>query len=134
MCKFESKNSPGYLAVSQTIKDWVQEAPRVIQARRDMEIRQRRQALEAQAAELLHFYVSNQLFDVGAVAAHSRPMFECSQDIHFQTNVLMFAATNPPRIDECSKYTWYVTSANGSAAVSSARFGGGSSTENKVRV
>jgi len=59
MCKFESKNSPGYLAVSQTIKDWVQEAPRVIQARRDMEIRQRRQALEAQAAELLHFYVSN---------------------------------------------------------------------------
>lgn len=58
MCKFESKNSPGYLNVSTTIKTWVQECLPTIQARWDMERRTRRQIREAQAAELLDIYVS----------------------------------------------------------------------------
>lgn len=61
MCKFESKNSPGYLNVSTTIKSWVQECPQIIQARWDMERKQRRQMKEAQAAELLNIYVSSDL-------------------------------------------------------------------------
>ena len=58
MCKFESKNSPGYLNVSTTIKTWVQECLPTIQARWDMERKTRRQIREAQAAELLDIYVS----------------------------------------------------------------------------
>lgn len=56
MCKFESKNSPGYLNVSATIKGWVEESPQVIQARLDMERRTRQQAKEAQAKELLGIF------------------------------------------------------------------------------
>ena len=64
MCKFENKNSPGYLSVSTTIKGWVQECPPIIQARWDMERRQRRQMKEAQAAELLNIFVSSRLLNV----------------------------------------------------------------------
>jgi hypothetical protein len=59
MCRFESKNSPGYLNVSTTIKTWVEECPPTIQARWDMERRTRRQIREAQAAELLDIFVSS---------------------------------------------------------------------------
>ena len=58
MCKFESKNSPGYRNVSVTIKSWVEESPQVIQGYWELEKRQRRQMKEAQAAELLGIYVS----------------------------------------------------------------------------
>lgn len=60
MCKFDTKNSPGYRNVSTSIKGWVVEAPPVIQARFDAEKRSRRQMKEAQAAELLGIYVSHQ--------------------------------------------------------------------------
>jgi len=56
MCKFESKNSPGYLNVSTTIKSWVTESPQVIRARWEMERKTRRQIREAQAKELLDIY------------------------------------------------------------------------------
>lgn len=56
MCKFESKNSPGYLNVSTTLKSWVQEAPRTIQPRIEMEMKQREDMRRAQAAELLGIY------------------------------------------------------------------------------
>ncbi|TAQ89882.1 hypothetical protein B7494_g1819 [Chlorociboria aeruginascens] len=59
MAKFESKNSPGYLNVSTTIKSWVVEAPQVIQARWDMERRLRRQIRESEARELLKNYSVN---------------------------------------------------------------------------
>jgi hypothetical protein len=58
MCKFESKNSPGYLNVSVTIKSWVQECGPIIQARWENERRQRWQSKQAQAAELLGAMVS----------------------------------------------------------------------------
>ncbi|KAL3426407.1 LipA and NB-ARC domain-containing protein [Phlyctema vagabunda] len=58
MCKFESKNSPGYLNVATTIKGWVQESPRVIDARIEMEKRTRQQIVEAQAREMLGIYES----------------------------------------------------------------------------
>jgi len=58
MCKFESKNSPGYLNVSVTIKSWVQECGPVIQARWENERRQRMQSRQALAAELLGTMVS----------------------------------------------------------------------------
>lgn len=58
MCKFESKNAPGYMNVSMTIRGWVQECGPVIQARWENEKRQRWQIKQAQAAELLGTYVS----------------------------------------------------------------------------
>jgi len=57
MCKFASKNSPGYLNVSTTIKGWVQDCPPVIQVRWEMEQKSRRQQREALAAEILDIYV-----------------------------------------------------------------------------
>lgn len=56
MCKFESKNSPGYLNISTTIKSWVEESPRVIKARQDMERRLRQQDKEAKAREMLGIF------------------------------------------------------------------------------
>lgn len=58
MCKFESKNAPGYMNVSTTIKSWVQECGPTIQARWENERRQRWQARQALAAELLGAFVS----------------------------------------------------------------------------
>lgn len=58
MCKFASKNSPGYLNVSTTIKGWVQECLPIIQVRWEMERKSRRQFREALAAEILDIYVS----------------------------------------------------------------------------
>jgi len=59
ICKFESKNSPGYLNVSTTIKSWVTECLPVIKARWEMERNTRTQAREAQAKELLGIYLDN---------------------------------------------------------------------------
>lgn len=56
MCKFESKNSPGYLNVSTTIKSWVQECLPVIQSRQEEERIKRQRDKEAQAKELLGIY------------------------------------------------------------------------------
>lgn len=61
MCKFENKNSPGYMNVSTTIKSWVQECRPTIQARWENERRQRWQIRQAQAAELLGAFVSRPL-------------------------------------------------------------------------
>jgi hypothetical protein len=59
MCKFESKNSPGYTSVSVTLRSWIQECGPVIQARWENEKRQRWQIRQAQAAELLGTFVSH---------------------------------------------------------------------------
>ncbi|RDL32575.1 Uncharacterized protein BP5553_09031 [Venustampulla echinocandica] len=56
MCKFESKNSPGYSNISGTIKSWVEESPRVIEARREYEKQKRWRDKNDQAAELLGYY------------------------------------------------------------------------------
>lgn len=77
MCKFESKNSPGYLNVSTTIKGWVQECPPVIQARWHMERQQRRQMKEALAAELLNIYVSP-AFELALDCSSSCPQLSSS--------------------------------------------------------
>lgn len=58
MCKFESKNSPGYSNISGTIKSWVEESPRVIESRRESEKQKRWRDKNDQAAELLGYYVS----------------------------------------------------------------------------
>jgi hypothetical protein len=58
MCKFESKNSPGYRKVSVYLKTWVEDSPPVIRGHWELERNQRRQVKEAQAAELLGIYVS----------------------------------------------------------------------------
>lgn len=56
MCKFESKNAPGYLNVSMTIKSWVQDCALRIHARWEEERKLRTAAKEALAKELLGFY------------------------------------------------------------------------------
>ncbi|KAG9244178.1 hypothetical protein BJ878DRAFT_480423 [Calycina marina] len=58
MCKFESKNSPGYLNVSTTLKLWIQEAPKFIAPRQEFERKLRRQAKQAYADELLGVFPS----------------------------------------------------------------------------
>jgi len=58
MCKFDTKNSPGYMNVSTTLKSWVQECGPTIQARWENERRQRWQVRQALAAELLGAFVS----------------------------------------------------------------------------
>jgi hypothetical protein len=59
MCKFESKNSPGYLNISMRIRNWVQECPPVIQSRWLSERRARQQVRENEARELLGLYDEN---------------------------------------------------------------------------
>jgi len=59
MCKYESKNSPGYLNVSTTLKLWIQDAPKYIPQRQQFERKLRRQAKQAYADELLGIFVSN---------------------------------------------------------------------------
>jgi hypothetical protein len=54
--KFESKDAPGYLNVSTTIKTWVADSPPVIQSRWVAERRARQQAKENEAKELLGIY------------------------------------------------------------------------------
>jgi len=56
MCKFESKNSPGYRNVWVTIKSWVEESPPVIAGYWERERRSRKEKLEADAAALLGFH------------------------------------------------------------------------------
>ena len=52
MCKYESKNSPGYKVVSGTLMTWIQAAPATIKPRQEMEARQRKQKLDFDAAEM----------------------------------------------------------------------------------
>ncbi|KAI9743261.1 MAG: hypothetical protein M1818_003107 [Claussenomyces sp. TS43310] len=59
MCKFESKNAPGYLNVSMTIKTWVSEAPPIIESRLVLERDARRQAKVNEANETLGIYAAN---------------------------------------------------------------------------
>jgi len=74
MCKFESKNAPGYTNVSVTLRSWVnamsfyplfvtdsfqvQESPQLVKSNWELERVQRRQKKEAEAAHLLGYYVS----------------------------------------------------------------------------
>ena len=52
MCKFESKNSPGYTSVASTIKRYAQEAPMTIAARWQEEHELRGRARKFLAREL----------------------------------------------------------------------------------
>jgi hypothetical protein len=56
MCKFESKNSPGYLSVSTNIRKWVLESPPMIQSRWVAEKKARQQARQNEAKELLRIF------------------------------------------------------------------------------
>lgn len=53
MCKFDSKNSPGYTNVSVTLKQWVQEAPRSVEQNWEEERILRQRQREGEAAKLL---------------------------------------------------------------------------------
>lgn len=57
MCKFESKNAPGYLNVSTQIKIWVADCPPRIQARWAAERKARRQVAENEARERLGIFL-----------------------------------------------------------------------------
>ncbi|KFY65873.1 hypothetical protein V497_01249, partial [Pseudogymnoascus sp. VKM F-4516 (FW-969)] len=59
MCKFESKNAPGYLNVSMAIKGWANDCTPKIQARWANERLARRQAKENEAKELLGIFDNN---------------------------------------------------------------------------
>ncbi|KAK2628803.1 hypothetical protein QTJ16_001906 [Diplocarpon rosae] len=52
MCKFDSKNAPGFTNVSVTIRSWVQECPDFIQTRWEAERMLRRQKREDEIAQL----------------------------------------------------------------------------------
>lgn len=56
MCRFESKNSPGYLNVSMRIKGWIGECPPVIRSRWVAEKKTRQQSKENAARELLGIF------------------------------------------------------------------------------
>ena len=59
MCKFESKNAPGYLTVSTAIKGWANDCTPKIQARWAAERKARRQVKENEAKELLGIFVTD---------------------------------------------------------------------------
>jgi hypothetical protein len=61
MCKYESKNSPGWKVVAGTLMTWIEDAPAIIKPRQEMEARQRKQQVEFTAAELRGTYVSGLL-------------------------------------------------------------------------
>ena len=56
MCKFESKNAPGYLNVSVQIKKWVQECMPKIQDRWRQEQAARMTAKQNEARELMGIF------------------------------------------------------------------------------
>lgn len=56
MCKFENKDSPGYMTVTTTIRSWVVEAPQLIIYRFAVEDRARQQVRENDAREMLGIY------------------------------------------------------------------------------
>jgi len=58
MCKYESKNSPGFKVVAGTLMGWIEEAPAIIRPRQEMEARQRKQKVDFDAAEMRGAYVS----------------------------------------------------------------------------
>ncbi|KFY52472.1 hypothetical protein V496_08418, partial [Pseudogymnoascus sp. VKM F-4515 (FW-2607)] len=70
MCKFESKNAPGYLNVSTAIKGWANDCTPKIQARWAAERAARRQAKENEAKELLGIYVTDKENSLSAPVAH----------------------------------------------------------------
>ncbi|KAI9847286.1 MAG: hypothetical protein M1837_002873 [Sclerophora amabilis] len=61
MCKFESKNSPGYTALSSTLKRYSQEAPSTISKRWPEEHANRGRARRFEASQLLGFTGVDQL-------------------------------------------------------------------------
>lgn len=56
MCKFDSKNSPGYGNVAGSVKKWVDASPPVIEARRVKEREDRLRSRQQQASELFPHY------------------------------------------------------------------------------
>ncbi len=64
MCKFESKNAPGYLNVSVQIKKWVKECEPKIQDRWNQEAQTRQKQKENEARELLGIFGENVSSDV----------------------------------------------------------------------
>ncbi|KFZ13299.1 hypothetical protein V501_03760 [Pseudogymnoascus sp. VKM F-4519 (FW-2642)] len=73
MCKFESKNAPGYLNVSTAIKGWANDCTPKIQARWAAERKARRQAKENEAKELLGIFVTDKDDTLSAPVAQPRP-------------------------------------------------------------
>lgn len=59
MCKFESKNAPGYLNVATTIKAWVNKAPPIIEQRFVQEREAQRQAIMNEMREKLSPFTNN---------------------------------------------------------------------------
>lgn len=53
MCKFDSKNAPGYTNVSVTLKQWVQEAPSIVEQNWEEERILRQRQREGEAAKIL---------------------------------------------------------------------------------
>lgn len=60
MCKFESKNAPGYMNVSMAIKGWVNDCGPRIQGRWNAERKSRQLAKENEARELLGIFVTDE--------------------------------------------------------------------------
>lgn len=75
MCKFESKNAPGYLNVSTTIKGWVNECTPRIQARWAVERKARQLVKENEARELLGIFVSDENVSLPFIGAVSQSRF-----------------------------------------------------------
>lgn len=53
MCKFAGPSAPGYMSVSTTLREWVEEASPVIQTRWDIELEERRERARQDANERL---------------------------------------------------------------------------------
>lgn len=53
MCKFETKNSPGYTNVSAMLKTWVTDSPSLIRSRHEFEVEARKRTRENQMRELM---------------------------------------------------------------------------------
>lgn len=53
MCKFETKNSPGFTNVSAMLKTWVTDSPSLIRSRHEFEVEARKRTRENQMRELM---------------------------------------------------------------------------------
>lgn len=108
MCKFDSKNSPGYTNVSGTIKTWVQESPQVVEHRREAEKQKRFREKTDQAAELLGYYPPNpaaptptpsQTSTVANTPGMSRDRTQYSSSSHQQPGLVEPARGSAPIFD-----------------------------------
>ncbi|KAF8859266.1 hypothetical protein BDZ45DRAFT_364195 [Acephala macrosclerotiorum] len=97
MCKFDSKNAPGYTNVSVTLKQWVQEAPSIVEQNWEEERILRQRQREGEAAKILGIRVPP-ASQRPTTPAHHTP--DLSSPVNKPTIIVKPTFDMPPEVSE----------------------------------